>query len=51
MLLKIHDLAVVSHALVKLRTNVVAAIATVAVAVPPVQTTVGTGPLMKNPLG
>jgi hypothetical protein len=53
MLLKVHDLSVVSHGLVKLRTNVVAAIATVAVGatLPPVHTTVGTVFPTKNPIG
>ena len=54
MLLKVHDLAVVSHGLVKLRIKVFDESATVAVAVPPVHTTVGVVPPMvqiKNPLG
>ena len=51
MLLKVQTLAVVSHGLVKLRIKVVAASATVAVAVPPVHETVGVVPVAKKPEG
>ena len=51
MLLKVQTLAVVSHGLVKLIIKVVAASATVAVAVPPVHETVGVVPVAKKPEG
>ena len=50
--LKLHTLALVSHALPKVRTNVVEVIATeVTVAVPPVHAAVGVVEVRKRPLG